>query len=221
MIRRFLRRRARARGVVMVEALVSLAVAALTLALLTGATWGLRQTQTQADPLQQEAADWLTARRVLQAWAASATTDGERQTAVRFSGGPAQLRLIIDDGTSLDSRPMLYSLDIIRDDALHILRVARFTDVRDVRLAPADARYSTLIVSDQPLTLAYQIAEPSGLPGSVWTDEPTPDQGLPSAIAVARGGERMIVAPVLSMRSAACVSRLGLAGLEEVDCLLR
>lgn len=221
MSRRLRRRSAPSCGFVLAEALVSLTIAALTLALLTGATWGLRQTQVQSGPLQQEATDWLTARRILQAWAASATTDGLRQSATRFSGTPAQMRLIVDDGTSLEGRSMLFMLDIVRDGDLHVLTAARSVDIRDVRLTPSEMQDSRLIVSDQTLSLVYQVRDANGLPDMVWTYAPTPEQGLPAAIAVERGADRMIIARVPATRSAACVTRLGLAGLEERDCLLR
>ena len=56
-------RRKRIRGFVMAEALVALAVAALTLALLTTASWGLRvASDARAAVELTSAVDWLAAR---------------------------------------------------------------------------------------------------------------------------------------------------------------
>jgi hypothetical protein len=218
---RWAKRRPPARGFVLAEALVSLTVAALTLALLTSATWGLRQTAMQPSSLQQEATDWLTARRVLQAWAASATTDGISGLESRFTGSPTQMRVVLDDGTSRDNRPIMISLDISQEDGLHRLTATRHIDVRDVRLGTETAPSSTIIVSDQPLSLVYYVAARGDRVGRVWTYEPRLDQGLPAAIGVERGSERMIVAQMPVTRSAQCVSRFGANGMGEQDCALR
>lgn len=215
------RRRKGSRGFILTEALVALTVAALTLALLTSATWGLRQTAAQPSSMQQEATDWLTARRVLQAWAASATIDGIAQTESRFEGSPTRMRLVLDDGTSRDNRPVMISLEITESDGLSRLTAARLFDVRDVRIGSDRLRASTVIVSDQSLRLVYYVASATGQIGRVWTYEPRPEQGLPAAVAVERGTDRMIVAQMPATRSATCVSRVGIRGLEEQDCELR
>lgn len=216
------RRRQAQRGFVLAEALVALTVAALTLALMTSATWGLRQTAMQPSPLQQDATDWLTARRVLQAWAASATTDGYDGVVGRFIGTPTQMRLVVDDGTIRTDRPVMISLDVIRgDDGLYRLEAARHFDIRDVRLMDENARPSTVIVTDAPMRLIYFFASRNSFNGGDWTYEPRPEQGLPSAIALERGAERMIVAKMPATHSASCVSRSGIVGLEDADCELR
>lgn len=217
----FKRRRRADRGFVLAEALVALTVAALTLALLTSATFGLRQTAMQPSELQQEATDWLTARRVLQAWAASATTDGIGRELNRFLGTPTQMRLVIDDSTSRSNRPVMIGLDITEEDGLFQLTAARFFGVRDVRLGDEQARASTVIVSDQPLRLVYYVSEGLNSNQRIWTYEPQPSQGLPAAVAIEQGAERVIVAQMPATRSASCMSRLGILGLEEQDCELR
>lgn len=210
-----------ARGFVLTEALVALTVAALTLALMTSATWGLRQTAMQSSPTQEAATDWLTARRVLQAWAGSATTDGFEGVVGRFAGTPAQMRLIVDDGTIRTDRPVMISLDIREEDGLFRLEAARHFDVRDVRLAPDGARASTVIVTEAPLNLVYYFAALNpGVPGT-WTYEPQPEQGLPTAVAVEAAAERMIVAKMPATHSASCVAQQGLPGLDNQDCELR
>lgn len=218
---RWASRRATQSGFALAEALVSLTIAAMTLALLTSATWGLRQTTLQPSTLQQEATDWLTARRVLQSWAASASLAGREMAEGRFSGSPTQMRLILDDGTSRDSRPMMVSLTITEDDGLFRLEASRHFDVRDVRLANDDGQASTMIVSETPLSLVYRAGATSVARQGVWTYEPRPEQGLPFAVAVEQGAERMIVAQMPTTLSAVCVARLGEAGLGDPDCELR
>lgn len=209
------------RGFALAEALVALSVAAVTLALLTSATWGLRQTTLRNEVVQQDATDWLTARRVLQAWAASATTAGYNRVEGRFAGTPVRMNLIVDDGTSREARPMMVSLEITEENGLHRLSAARYYDVRDIRLAAEIARQSTVIISDTPLRLVYLVLRGDGLPGQVWTYEPRPEQGLPTAVAIEQGADRMIVAQMPATRSALCISRLGETGLGDRDCRLR
>ncbi len=222
MTRRWCRRRRHvARGFVLTEALVALTVAALTLALLTSASFGLRQTAMHPSALQQDATDWLTARRVLQAWAGSATTDGVGRELNRFSGTPDQMRLVIDDGTSRSNRPVMIGLNITEEDGVFTLTAARFFDVRDVRLGDEQAQASTVLVTDQPLSLVYLVTESPSSNQRVWSYEPQPEQGLPAAVAIEQGAERVLVARMPATRSASCVARLGILGLEEQDCELR
>ncbi len=215
------RKRSRNRGLVLTEALVALTVAALTLALMTSATWGLRHTAMQFDDVQEDAADWLTARRVLQAWAGSGTTQGYDGVVGRFAGTPVQMRLIIDDGTIRSDRPVMISLDITRDGELNTLSASRHFDIRDVRQADENAQESTVIVTAAPLSLIYYFAPPGPVGQGTWTYEPLPEQGLPSAVAVEAGSERMIVAQMPATHSASCVSQAGIAGLENEDCVVR
>ncbi len=221
MSRRWTRRRPARSGFALAEALVSLTIAAMTLALLTSATWGLRHTTQQPDALQQEATDWLTARRVLQSWAASASLADRFAAEGRFFGSPTQMRLILDDGTSRDSRPMMVSLTITEEEGLFRLTASRQFDVRDVRLANDNAQASTMIVSEEPLSLVYRVGATSLARQGSWSYEPRAEQGLPFAVAVEQGAERMIVAHMSSTLSAICVARLGQAGIGDPDCKLR
>lgn len=218
---RWFRRRKAAMGIALAEALVSLTIAAMTLALLTSATWGLRQTTIRPSIYVQEATDWLTARRVVQSWAASATLAGRDMAEGRFSGTPIQMRIILDDGSSRDGKPMMISLDVVEEDELFRLTASRYFDVRDIRLATESVRASTVIVTDQPLRLVYRMASQISAGARVWTYEPRPEQGLPTAIAIEQGAERMIVAQMPATISAFCVSRLGEAALGSGDCNLR
>ncbi|MDX8349126.1 hypothetical protein SLH49_14165 [Cognatiyoonia sp. IB215446] len=218
---RWVRRRRHARGIALAEALVSLTVAAMTLALLTSATWGLRQTTAEPEVLQEAATDWLTARRALQSWAASATITSRGQIEGRFFGDPLSMRLILDDGTSRDSRPMMVGLRVVEEDDLFRLTASRHFDIRDIRMATETARESTVIVSDDPLRLIYLVRPVNAGAAPVWTYEPRPEQGLPLAISVERAAERMIVARMPVTVSGFCISRRGELGLEEVECNVR
>lgn len=215
------RRRHADRGIALAEALVSLTVAAMTLVLLTGATWGLQQAAARPDTLQQDATDWLTARRVLQSWTASATTAGIDGIEGRFSGSPTRMQLILDDGSGSNGRPMMVRLDITESDGRFALVAARQIGVRDLRLASDVQRESTVIVSEAPLRLIYQVERGGGQPGRIWTYEPRHDQGLPAAVAIEQGGDRIVTAQLPANRSAICVSQLGEGGLGDRDCLLR
>ncbi|MDX8353209.1 hypothetical protein [Cognatiyoonia sp. IB215182] len=218
---RWARRRRHGHGIALAEALVSLTIAAMTLALLTSATWGLRQTAAEPQVLQEDATDWLTARRALQSWAASATVTSQDQIEGRFFGDPLRMRLILDDGTSRDSRPMMVGLDIVEEDGLFRLMASRHFDIRDIRMATQGARESTVIVSDDPLRLVY-LVRPVNIGGApVWTYEPRPEHGLPLAISVEQSAERMIVARMPVTLSGFCVSRRGQLGLGEVACDVR
>ena len=218
---RWHRRRSSSGGIALVEALVSLTVAAMTLALLTSATWGLRQTTAQVSDLQEASTDWLTARRVLQSWSASATLTGRELTEGRFYGSPVRMQVILDDGTSNQSDPVMISLDISEEDGRFTLAASRFFNVRDIRLATDNSRASQVIVTDEPLRLIYRVQSGSGSGAQVWTYEVRPEQGLPLAVAVEQGDQKMIVARMPVSISAFCVSRLGQAGLEDADCDVR
>lgn len=221
MRRRWARRRRGAAGIALAEALVSLTIAAMTLALLTSATWGLRQTMTAPQTLQDDATDWLTARRVMQSWAASATLTGRDFVEGRFSGTPVQMRLILDDGSSRDSKPMMISLDVVEEGDLFHLTASRYFDVRDIRLATEVVRDSTVVITDAPLRLVYQVRAGNTVGGHAWTYEPRPEQGLPLAIAVEQGSEKMIIARMPVSVSGFCISRIGEAGLGEAECDVR
>jgi len=218
---RWSRRRKTAAGIALAEALVSLTIAVMTLALLTSATWGLRQMTIRPNEYQQDATDWLTARRVLQSWAASATLVGRDLVEGRFSGTPVQMQLILDDGSSRDGKPMMISLDIIQKDDRFELTASRYFDVRDTRMATENVRASTVIVTSQPLRFVYRVGGRNTAGAGVWTYEPRIEQGLPTAVAIEQGAERMIVAQMSATMSAFCISRLGPAAIESEECELR
>ena len=72
-----IRRRSRASGFVLAEALVALAIAAMTVALLTSATWGLQLTaERRAAAAETAAGDWVAARRAVVDWAVGGSGGG-------------------------------------------------------------------------------------------------------------------------------------------------
>ena len=218
---RWARKHRRVAGIALAEALVSLTIAAMTLALLTSATWGLRQTAAPSDSLQNEATDWLTARRALQSWTAAATLTGLDAVEGRFSGTPVQMRLILDDGSSRDSAPMMVGLDVVEQDGQFALTASRYFNIRDIRLASQVTRQSTVVVTDTPLRFVYQVKAGNNGGNPVWTYDPQPQHGLPLAIAVEEGADKVIVARMPVSLSGFCISRRGEVGLGEVDCNVR
>ncbi|GFE66494.1 hypothetical protein [Litoreibacter roseus] len=220
MRRRSTSRRRKSRGFALAEALVSLSVAAVTLALLTSATWGLRQAAPSSTDLQNEAADWLIARRVLQAWASAATVRGLTDIEGQFSGSPTQMRLLLDDASSGGSERFMASLDVVVTDGQYALVARKHTGIRDTRVDAERPQTSVVLVSNQALRLVYLVRRESGL-GEGWSYDPSLDQGLPIAVAIEEGSERKVIARLPVTRSAGCLSRFGRGGLEERECRVR
>lgn len=215
-VRPLRRRRAGARGFALAEALVALAVAAMTLSLLTGATWGLKQAaDRRAAAAQTGPADWMAARRALSAWAAGLTAPGEAAAPGRIVGSATGLRLVVDGG----GRPYVAALRVERrGDAIHALVAERHDGLRDARL-PSDApRRTELVVTDRPMRLLYLIPR-AGTRGLTWAYE-TGD-ALPAAIALEVDDMRRLTAAIHPTVGAACLGRGGLAALEDGRCDLR
>jgi type II secretory pathway pseudopilin PulG len=219
------RRQRRAGGFVMAEALVALAIAALTLALLTSASWGLRiASDARAAAAQTGAADWLAARRALQGWASGLTALGAEGAEARFVGTGSTARMIVEPAVSGLALPYAAELRVeARTDAAgvdsFVLIVARHLDVRDARVSTDTPQETELVRSDRPIRLLYLLPR-EGVEGMVWRYE-TGNSGLPAAIAVEVGDQRVITARVFANRSAACLAAFGVSGLEEPQCELR
>lgn len=220
------RRRPRARGFVLAEALVALAIAALTLALLTSATWGLRlAAETRATSAQTGADDWLAARRALQGWASGLTAGGADLTEAHFVGTATTARMVVEPAVSGLALPYVAELRIeatadAEGAAGFVLIVARHLDARDARVSTDAPQETRLVRSDRPMRLLYLLPREEGTLGLVWRYE-TDATGLPAAIAVEVGDRRVLTARVFANRSAACLTTLGLTGLEESQCELR
>jgi hypothetical protein len=213
------------RGFVLAEALVALAIAALTLALLTSATWGLRlAAESRAASAQTGADDWLSARRALQGWASGLTAGGADLTEAHFVGTATTARMVVEPAVSGLALPYVAELRVeAAADAegapSFALIVARHLDARDARVSTDAPQETRLIRSDRPIRLLYLLPR-EGVEGLVWRYE-TDATGLPAAIAVEIGDRRMLTARVFANRSAACLTTLGLTGLEEGQCELR
>lgn len=209
------------RGFVMAEALVALAIAALTLAMLTSATWGLRlATEARVAQAQTGPADWLAARRALQGWAAGLTALGADAAEARFSGTATTARMIVDPAVSGLTVPYAAELRVEKSgETTFVLIAARHLDVRDARVTSDTPQETELVRSDEPIRLLYLLPR-EGVEGMVWRYE-TGSTGLPAAIAVEVGEKRMLTARVFANRSAACLAGLGATGLEDDICELR
>lgn len=224
MARRTLRRK-HARGFVMAEALVALAIAALTLALLTSASWGLRiASDARVAAAQTGAADWLAARRALQGWASGLTALGAERVEARLIGTGSTARMMVEPAVSGLALPYAAELRVeTRIDAAgetsFVLIAARHLDVRDARVSSDAPQETELVQSAEPIRLLYLLPR-EGVADMVWRYE-TGDTGLPAAIAVEVGDRRVLTARVFANRSAACLSAFGVSGLEEEQCVLR
>lgn len=206
-------RRRGARGFALAEALVALAVAAMTLSLLTAATWGLRQASERRAALEiSGAADWLTARRALGAWAAGLNAETAQGAEGRILGTATQLRLVVDDAPPHTAELRVED----RGEGRFALIALRHMGQRDARLAVGDALQTVLVETDEPIRLQYLTRGEGGLD---WRYETGVD--LPNAVAVEVGDARRLTAAIHPTRGAACLAAFGLQGLEEPRCALR
>ena len=218
------RRRSPSTGFVLAEALVALAVAAMTIALLTSATWGLNMAaERRAAAAQTSAVDWLAARRALSGWASSVTAQRMGNSLNSLTGTAATARMVVvQTGGSGATGPFVGELRVeAQDEDSFVLIAALHPGQRDARVGSDNARETQVIETNQPMRLIYLI--PSGPGGrGVWRYETgSGDDGLPLAIGVEVGTERKITAPIHPTRSASCLALLGLAGVEDERCELR
>ncbi|MEM9268599.1 MAG: prepilin-type N-terminal cleavage/methylation domain-containing protein, partial [Pseudomonadota bacterium] len=103
------RRRRHGRGFSLIEAIVALAVTALTLSLLTGATWGLRLAFVAQDELRDGPVETLILRRALQRWTTAISTDTVAGEAL-ILGRSDQLRMVIVPSVQSGRRAYLAAL---------------------------------------------------------------------------------------------------------------
>ncbi len=218
--RRIQRRRRSAHGFTIAEALVSLAIAALTLVLLTSATWGLRQLNETRAAQGPVAADWLTARRALQAWAAAASTDGSDSALGRFQGDSTSVRLYVPPTSAGPSRPYVSELRVTAKDGLYTLSAHRDRTVTDTRMKGNSVQSTEILATTEPIRLMYLMRSRTG-PGRSWFFATEPEDGLPFAIAVEVDGNHLITAPIMSTVSATCAARNGLSALGDQECKTR
>ncbi|PJI84926.1 hypothetical protein BC777_2919 [Yoonia maricola] len=218
------RRRHTSNGFVLAEALVALAVAAMTVALLTSATWGLNAaTERRAAAAQTSAVDWLAARRAMTGWAAGVTAQGIADSRNSLIGTASTARMVVAQTNNTPAAgPYVGELRIeARGTNRFVLIAAQHPGLRDARVTSSNARQTDVVTTSTPMRLLYLI--PSGPAGQgVWRYETgSGAEGLPLAIGLEVGTRRMITAPIHPTRSASCLARLGLAGVDDDDCALR
>ena len=213
--------RPRARGIALAEALVALAVAAMTMLLLSSAGWGLRHAMDrQAAAAQPAAAEWLATRRVLRDFASGLTMSRDGEAAQRVLGSEKALRMGLAGAPAGHPAGAVVELRIREAEGVRTLTVTRQPGRSDPRVAGADLREAELMRTEAPLRFAYLVAGSGLAAGATWRTETHPAD-LPVAIAVMAGEATLAVAPVPSEVSVACVAAVGIGGLEEPRCRLR
>ncbi|MFQ6546522.1 type II secretion system protein J [Aestuariibius sp. 2305UL40-4] len=214
-----IRRRRTARGFSLIEALVALSISAVTLSLMTGATWGLRQMTDRARPAEISTADdWIAARRVFRDWASAAGGTSLR-SAGYFGGDARELRVLVPPR---HDAPGFLGILTIRADGGGgwTLEARRARGASDIRFPAEEARSTRLLSGQGEARLSYLI--PADFGGDArWRSEAQTGTGLPLAIALDVGGDRLLTARIPAERAPACIARLGRAGLEERECRLR
>lgn len=215
------RRRSSTRGFALAEALVSLAIAAMTLALLTGSSWGLRQAaELRAASSQTRSVDWLSARRALQGWASGLTAPSRTETASRFIGTATTARMVVEPFSSGQDLPFVAELNVRQDEDVYYLIARRHMGQKDARVAAPYPQETTVLRTTEPMRLIYLMPEQISAK-KVWRYEVGDSDGLPVAIGLEVGVTRVLTARVYPMRSAGCLSARGRGGLKDIACELR
>lgn len=217
------RRRGSSSGFVLAEALVALAIAALTIALLTSATWGLNAISERRAAAQATAAvDWLSARRALIGWASGVTARGKDDSQTNFIGTATTARMVVAPTSAAQALPYVGELRIeaLGDDRFALM-AARHAGLRDARVTTPDPQETRVLTATAPIRLLYLFNEGSGGRTSWRYETGSGDAGLPLAIGIEVGSQRMLTVPILPTMSAACLARLGQGGLTDEQCELR
>ncbi len=209
-----------ARGFSLAEALVAVGVASLTILILTSAVWGLRFAMQPAPAAQATAADWLSARRALQSWAAGITSDGRFAAEGRIEGTADRARMVVDPYAAGLDRVFVGDLRILIEDGVYTLTAARHRDLRDARLSAEASSVSRILSSTQPIRLVY-LMNSSNSRNAVWRYEANPADGLPQAIGIEMDTDRIVTARLFNTYSGACIYAFGESGLGETRCALR
>lgn len=214
------RRTPRARGFAMVDALVALAVASLTMVLLTSATWGLRIASERRAALTETApVDWLLARRTLSAWVADASNDGPRASGASFIGTATTMRLIVRDARAAQSFVGEFRVTANGDDTF-TLSAARHDGLQDARTSADAPRTSDILTSGEQIRFLYLFQQPNGA-GTVWRYETGDGETLPVAVAIEAGDTRQVTVPVFATVSETCLSALGPGAIDGDQCAVR
>ncbi|MEO9826865.1 MAG: hypothetical protein ABJF50_20890 [Paracoccaceae bacterium] len=216
----FKRRARRTQGFAMIDALVALAVAALTLVLLTSASWGLKIASERRVAMEAtSASDWLLARRTLINWASDVTNNGPRETGANLIGTATTLRMIVRDASGTGGFVGEFRVAGTSDTGYTLL-AARHDGLRDARVTADKPRTSALLTSDVPIRFVYLFPQSDGT-GTIWRYETGDGDVLPMAIAVEQGSVRQMTVPLFTTVSQVCLSALGPGGLEDSQCAVR
>ncbi|MEM9474236.1 MAG: hypothetical protein AAGA71_03020 [Pseudomonadota bacterium] len=207
------------KGFAMAEALVALAVAALTLSLLTSASWGLKLAAERRDALEETApADWLLARRTLLGWVANLNGAGLGAAHADMIGTASTMRMIVRDG---GARPFVGEFRVVREDAGDFaLIAARHNGLLDARAASDAPQESHILRTREPIRFLYLLPQPT-TNAMVWRYETGNGEALPAAIGIETGNTRVLTVPLVATRSRTCLAALGPGGLEADECALR
>ncbi len=220
-----MRRRQKTAGFVMAEALVALAIAAMTLALLTGASWGLRlASERRAAAVETSAADWLAARRALVGWASGVTAASVEATDARFIGTSTTARMVVEPVGSGRTPAFVGELRVEAiSDSTYALIAARHFGQIDARVASDDPQETEVVRANEPIRILYMLPRDDASVSDTWRYETGSggDDGLPAAIAIEVGDTRMLTARIFATVSTSCLAALGPGGLEDDRCDLR
>lgn len=205
------------------EALVALAIAALTVALLTSATWGLNAAAERRAAAQSTAAvDWLSARRALIGWASGVTAASQIDSQSNFIGTATTARMVVAPTTAAQAQPYVGELRIeALGDNRFALMAARHADLGDARVTTSDPQETRVLTATAPIRLLYFFPASGGAQAGWRYETGSGEAGLPLAIGVEVGSQRMLTVPIIPTLSAACVARLGQGGLTDDACALR
>lgn len=215
------RRSSASQGFALAEALVSLAIAAMTIALLTGSTWGLRQAMEARSAMgETRSVDWLSARRAVYGWVTGLSADGRDLTGQRIIGSATTMRMVVDPVASGQTQPFVAELHVTQDEGIYRLLARRYLGRNDARLSGPYPQETVLVQTDDPMRLIY-LTPRVGATELVWRYEIGDRDGLPEAIGLEVGAERVLTVPIFATISATCLSGLGVGGLEEPKCELR
>ncbi|MEO1563235.1 MAG: hypothetical protein AAFR98_07340 [Pseudomonadota bacterium] len=215
-----MKRRSLSKGFSLVEALVSIGVASMTILMLTGGIWGLRLIADNSAGLNDSAADWMAARRALHAWTAGLSSRGNSDADGRFEGTSNRAQMVIEPYATSSPQLFVGDLQIKVEDGIYTLEARRHFSVRDTRIDGENPQVSTILISDEPIRLVYLLPARTGA-GSIWRYETQASDGIPIAIGIERGSERIITARSLNSVSASCVGALGPAGVSDNRCEIR
>jgi len=224
MIRVARRRPSSARGFALTEALVALAIAALTITVLTSSSWGLATVaDRRAAAAQTGPVDWLAARRALMQWSSGVTATRRETAPTALTGTASTARFFVEPSGGGQSRSFVGELEIVaRGEGRFSLQATRYLGQSDARLGADTGQTTEILRSNQPIRILYYFENGRGSRSGAWRYETGDgDDGLPKAIGIEVGDTRRLTAPLFVNRSAACVARLGRGGLEEEACELK